>query len=494
MQRGIYDVRRSEAGCLAQRVIARCLLAASFVVVLTGLSWVLLAVSANAASVPTNISPPTISGTPQDGHTLVEAHGSWTNQPTKYTYHWKRCDSAGSSCAAISGATDATYALTAADVGNTIVVDETAHNAAGASKAASSAPTAVVSPAPPPPPGPVTTVTTLQASSAAPVVNEAVTLIAVVTSSNSAVAPTGTITFRNGASAIAGCGNEAVQPVGQSVAVTCQTWFAASTPLLTAVFTPSAGASMGGSASPSVSLVVGQDATSTSLDVSKTVGVGDSTTYTATVTTTPGRLGTLEPTGTVEFFDDGQAMASCAGQPLTGGAATCTVTYREIGNRSITAEYGGDGNFRASSAPAQTVSVIEPPPQVLGLISSTMQWTFESTSSYTQVLELVVNGASGATVTTSCHGRGCPFARHATLVTKAKRCAPKQANCPAPGRIDLAPRFRGRRLAVGAQITVAITRRGWIGKYYQFTVRARRGPRVQIACLAPGATRPGHGC
>jgi hypothetical protein len=58
----------------------------------------------------------------------------------------------------------------------------------------------------------------------------------------------------------------------------------------------------------------------------------------------------------------------------------------------------------------------------------------------------------------------------------------------------LAPVFHNRRLAVGAQITVAITRPLWIGKYYQFTIRARRAPRVRIACLAPGAVRPRFGC
>jgi hypothetical protein len=277
--------------------------------------------------------------------------------------------------------------------------------------------------------------------------------------------------------------------------MTCQTWFAASTAQLSAVFSPSAGATMAGSTSPIVSLMIGRDATSTSLDVPKTVGVHASTTYTVTVNSTPGRLGTLQPSGTVEFFDGGQAVASCRSQRLTNAGATCTVTYNMPGSHSITAQYGGDGNFRGSSAPAQRVSVVKPPPRVLGLISSTMQWSFYSTATYTRVLTLVVNGASGATVTTSCHDRGCPFARTATLVTKTKRCPQtRTGSCAARGTIDLAPGFRNRPLSVGAQITVAITRPGWIGKYYRFTVRASRPPRVEIACRAPGATRPGLGC
>ena len=321
------------------------------------------------------------------------------------------------------------------------------------------------------------------------------TLIADVTSSDSAVAPLGAVTFLNGGSAIAGCANEPVDASGQSVIVTCQTWFAASTAQVSAVYSPSAGATMVRSASPTVSLIIGRDATSTSLDVSKTVGVGASTTYTATVNSMPGRLGTMQPTGTVDFLDGGHTIASCTNQRLTSAGATCTVSYNTPGSHNITAQYGGEANFRGSSAPAQPVNVVQPPPRVLGFISSTMQWTFDSTSIYTKVLKLVVNGASGSTLTTSCHDRGCPFARKATLVAKTRRCAIQPAHtCPARGTIDLAPRFRNRRLSVGARITVAITRPGWIGKYYQFTVRARRPPRVQIACLAPGAIRPGFGC
>ena len=140
MRRVSYDVRVAGARSSAHGVLDRGLLAASLVVVSTVLGWVLLAAPANAAGVPMNISPPTILGTPQEGQTLTEVHGSWTNQPTSYSYHWQRCDSAGSACVAISGATTQTYRLTGVDVGHAIVVKETAHDAAGASKGASSLP------------------------------------------------------------------------------------------------------------------------------------------------------------------------------------------------------------------------------------------------------------------------------------------------------------------------------------------------------------------
>jgi hypothetical protein len=127
-----------------------------------------------------------------------------------------------------------------------------------------------------------------------------------------------------------------------------------------------------------------------------------------------------------------------------------------------------------------------------------MQWSFHYTPAYTKVLVLVVNGAPiGSTVVVTCHGSGCPFARRSTAITKAKRCARKgKHRCAAlpPGKRDLKASFGTHALRRGATITVKVVRPGWIGKYYQFTMRARRPPSIEIKCLAPGGTRPGVGC
>jgi DNA-binding beta-propeller fold protein YncE len=91
-----------------------------------------------------NTSPPTISGTAQQGQTLTANQGSWTNSPTSYGYEWLRCDSGGANCSPISGATGSTWTLTEADVGKTVRVSVIASNASGPSAAVSSAQTAVV--------------------------------------------------------------------------------------------------------------------------------------------------------------------------------------------------------------------------------------------------------------------------------------------------------------------------------------------------------------
>jgi hypothetical protein len=94
---------------------------------------------------PVNSAIPTITGTPQQGNTLTEHHGTWLNYPpSSYAYQWEDCDDSG--CSPIAGANAATYTLQASDVGSTIAVQETATNLGGASPAASSVQTTVVLP------------------------------------------------------------------------------------------------------------------------------------------------------------------------------------------------------------------------------------------------------------------------------------------------------------------------------------------------------------
>jgi hypothetical protein len=93
---------------------------------------------------PSSTSPPTISGTPQQGQTLNASTGSWTGTtPLTYTSQWQRCDSSGGSCTPVAGATATSYLLASADVGSTMRVSVTATNSVG-SVAASSAATPVI--------------------------------------------------------------------------------------------------------------------------------------------------------------------------------------------------------------------------------------------------------------------------------------------------------------------------------------------------------------
>ena len=93
---------------------------------------------------PTNTAIPVITGVARTGETLTSSRGSWTSSPSTYTYQWKRATTAGGSYTNITSATDRTYDVTDADIGDYIKVAVTATNGIGASSAALSAATSVV--------------------------------------------------------------------------------------------------------------------------------------------------------------------------------------------------------------------------------------------------------------------------------------------------------------------------------------------------------------
>jgi hypothetical protein len=128
------------------RALGGAAIVAGLVAALTLFAGSSLAVgtAAQANYAPQNTAAPTISGTPQVGQTLTANNGTWSSDtaPT-YSYQWQRCNSAGASCVAITGATAQTYTVQTADVGATLRVVVTATNPTG-STAATSAQTAVV--------------------------------------------------------------------------------------------------------------------------------------------------------------------------------------------------------------------------------------------------------------------------------------------------------------------------------------------------------------
>lgn len=99
---------------------------------------------ARSAATPSNVSPPTISGTAVSGETLTASAGSWTGTPPiTFAFAWQRCDAAGDNCAAIAGETGQSYVIAAVDIGSTLRVVESATNAEG-SASGQSAQTGVV--------------------------------------------------------------------------------------------------------------------------------------------------------------------------------------------------------------------------------------------------------------------------------------------------------------------------------------------------------------
>ena len=100
---------------------------------------------------PTNSSPPVISGTATEGQSLTATTGAWTGSPTSYAYQWQDCNSSGTGCVNVTGATASSHTLTASDIGHTMRVVVTATNTGGSTPASSAATAAVVADPPPPP-------------------------------------------------------------------------------------------------------------------------------------------------------------------------------------------------------------------------------------------------------------------------------------------------------------------------------------------------------
>lgn len=84
-------------------------------------------------AVPTNLAPPTLSGSATTGSTLTVDPGSWTYAPTSYAYRWERCTTATSGCTVITGASGAKYTVTSADAGRWLRAGVVATNVSGPS-------------------------------------------------------------------------------------------------------------------------------------------------------------------------------------------------------------------------------------------------------------------------------------------------------------------------------------------------------------------------
>src|ERR671919_1272870 len=95
---------------------------------------------------PRNVTRPRIRGTKRVASVLEARKGTWAGKPTRFSYRWLRCNSAGRGCRAIPGATGTKYRLRGADLRVRIRLRVRANNAYGR-RTARSAPTRAIRPA-----------------------------------------------------------------------------------------------------------------------------------------------------------------------------------------------------------------------------------------------------------------------------------------------------------------------------------------------------------
>jgi hypothetical protein len=104
--------------------------------------------------------------------------------------------------------------------------------------------------------------------------------------------------------------------------------------------------------------------TTTVIASANTPLLGDSVTFTATVSAAVAGLGS--PTGSVQFVIDGNNVG--APVPLVGSIASFTTSTLAIGAHTVTTTYSGDATFQTSNA-STTVTVI-PPASLSGVVFS----------------------------------------------------------------------------------------------------------------------------
>jgi hypothetical protein len=126
-----------------------------------------------------------------------------------------------------------------------------------------------------------------------------------------------------------------------------------------------------------------------------------------------------------------------------------------------------------------TVPVLEPPPDPISPFPLVRMLAAVGQRG-TKVRELLVRAPKGARIRISCRGGGCP---RRSFVIKAGL----QAHAT---RIIRIHRFGRHTLRPGAAIEIRVTKRGDIGKFTRFRIRAGKPPRRVDRCILPGSKRP----
>lgn len=138
----------------------------------------------------------------------------------------------------------------------------------------------------------------------------------------------------------------------------------------------------------------------TTLKASATsVPAGTSVTFTATVAGGSGSSGT--PTGTVTFLDGSTKLGTGT---LSSAVATYATSSLAAGSHSITAQYGGDTNFAASTSSAVTITVSAVTPSFSLGASPTSLSISAAGSSGTTTLTVTPAGGFAQTVSFACAG------------------------------------------------------------------------------------------
>jgi hypothetical protein len=335
------------------------------------------ATSAVIDIIPANSSVPTISGTAQVGQTLTATNGTWTHNPTSFTYQWKRAGTP------IAGATASTYVPVAADVGNTLTVFVVATNSGGSSSPATSAATSSV-------------IDIIPANSSVPTISGTAQVGQTLTATNGTWThnPTSfTYQWKRAGTPVGGATASTYVPVAADVGNTLT---------VSVVATNS-----GGSSSAATSAATGAVAAAGSVPVDTVLPTISGTPQVGQTLTATNGTWTSSPTSFTYQWNR-------AGTPIGGAAASAYVPVAaDVGNTltiSVTAANGSGSSMPATSAATSAVIDIIPANSSVPTISGTAQvgqtltatngtWTHNPTS-FTYQWKRAGTPIAGATAST----------------------------------------------------------------------------------------------
>lgn len=316
---------------------------------------------------PSNSVAPSISGTTAYGATLTAANGTWSGNPTSYTYQWRRASSSGGTYSDIAGATSQSYTLATADIGNYLKVNVTATNAGGSNAALSTASSQITK----------ATQTTLSASLSATSKSYPYSQALMITPSGGSGTGATTYAIYSGGTA-SGC--------ALSDSSTTPTLTATSNGTCLIRATKAADTNYLEASSASVTFTFNRG-TPTALTITSTAGI-----YTENLTlTTSGGQSTASDTFSV------------TSGPCTVSGSTLTPTAHGI--CYVTAYRAADGNYSATSSASTAITIAKAMPGLSYALSTPPVFRQLSTISVTVStagsIKFLINGK----VIPGCHSR-----------------------------------------------------------------------------------------
>jgi Bacterial Ig-like domain (group 3) len=241
-------------------------------------------------------------------------------------------------------------------------------------------------------PAPISTSVAASASQGTVAAGSGYTISATLNKSSGTAAPTGTLILFDGTT------QAGSQPVSTSAAASfAVTNATAGTHSYTVQY--SGDTVYATSTSAAFQVTVNKDTSKTALSSSAaSVNMNGSVTLTATISATSAT--SLSPTGTVTFLNGSTTIGTAA---LSNGVAALTTSAvaATAGSYTLTAQYGGDGNFNSSVSSALTLTVIAPS---FSLSSSSSSLSVTPTQSGAATIGLIASGGYNQAVTFSCSG------------------------------------------------------------------------------------------